>query len=335
MPDSEKKWRVVITGPHLAQEAMVILEKRTLWQATGSYPKPEQIATAASKEKVDGMIVRMGKIGIETLKASPNLKIAVKHGVGYDNIDVESATRLGIPVCITPNANFHSVAEHALTMMMALSKNLIFHDRRLHGGVWDKSTGLGADLYQKCLGIIGMGRIGRRLAHLVQSFDMSVIGYDPYLPAEKFPRNIRPAGTLEEILKEADYISIHCAKTERTNRLISAKELEKMKPNAILVNTARGGIVDEEALVRALENGVIAGAGLDCFEKEPISPEDPLLKISDRLILSPHVAGATQESVIRMGMEAVEILLDFLEEGRIDPEVVVNPEVLGRKAQPN
>jgi D-3-phosphoglycerate dehydrogenase len=329
MPKGDKKWRVLITGPQVAKEAMAILEERTLWQATGPYPKAEQVAAAAAKEKVDGIIVRMGKIGIEALKASPSLKILVKHGVGYDNIDIEAASRMRIPVCVTPNANYHSVAEHALTMMMTLSKNLIFHDARLHGGVWDKSTGLGTELYRKCLGIIGVGRIGRRLAHLVQSFDISVIGYDPYLPSEKFPQNIRPVKTLEELLKEADYVSIHCAQTEKTDGLIGTKELQQMKPRAILINTARGGIVNEEALVKALENGVIGGAGLDCFAKEPISPENPLLKIPHRLILSPHVAGATQESVIRMGMEAVEILLGFLDEGRLDPEVLVNAAVLG------
>jgi D-3-phosphoglycerate dehydrogenase len=332
MTDDNEKYRVLITGPSLANEAAVLLDERCSYRITGPYPKPDQIATMAAENQIQGIIVRMGRITREVLTSSPDLRIVVKHGVGVDNIDVEAATELGIPVCITPYANYQSVAEHALSMMLALAKNLFLLDQQIRNGVWDKTSNPPCELYRKTLGIIGAGRIGRRLAELVQPLEMTVIGYDPFLPQGRFPESIRRVKRLEKLLREADFVSLHCPKTEETSHMIGEKELKMMKATAILINTARGGIVDETALLRALEDRIIRGAGMDCFAMEPLPQESPLLRIQDRLIVTPHIGGGAKESFVRMGIQAANILLGYLERKELDPDVLINPAALARRS---
>ncbi len=328
MSATDRAYRVLVTGPPMADEATHSLEQRASCRFIPSPPKAEQIIAIAEEDRVDGMIVRQGRIHRNVLEASPNLKIVVKHGVGVDNIDVWAATELGIPVCITPNANYQSVAEHALALMFALSRNLICHDRKMRAGVWSKMADQGSELYAKCLGIIGMGRIGMRLAELVRPLEMEVLGFDALLPPDRFPPYVRRVASLDELLRRADYVSIHCPKTPETENLIGDREFGLMKGTAILINTARGGIVEETALIRALEDGRIGGAGLDCFDSEPLPEDSPLLRLDERLLLTPHLGGVTRESLARMGCDAVDTLLDFLDGKRLSPDVVVNPEAL-------
>lgn len=332
MSNSGQIYRVLITGMSIATEALEILEKSVSVRTTPSYPESKTIAAMAAEDCVDGLIVRGGgQISREVIVASPNLKIIVKHGVGVDNIDVEAATDLGIPVCITLNASYQSVAEHALSMMFALAKNLPFLDRRIRSGFWDKASNRGTELFGKCLGIIGAGRIGRRLAELVQPFKMNIIGYDPFLPDNRFPEHIRQVVNLEELLREADFISIHCPKTPETIKMIGENELKIMKPTAILINTARGGIIDESALIRVLEDGKLRGAGLDCFENEPLPTDSPLVSLQDRLIMTSHIGGGTQEALVRMGIDAVNTLLDYLDGKELVPAGIINQAALARK----
>jgi len=325
--DAEEAYRVLLTGLPLADEAMATLRKRVSYCVTPPYPEPDQIAALAAEYGIQGMIVRLGQITRQVLAASPHLRVVVSHGVGVDHIDVEAATELGIPVCITASANFQSVAEHALAMMLCLAKNLFLHDRQMRRGVWDPSS-RGTDLFGKCLGIVGVGRIGRRLAELVQPFGTTVIGYSPRLPADRFPNTVRRVESLDELLRQSDFVSLHCPRTQETYHLIGQRELETMKPTAVLISTARGGIVDESALIRALEEGAIWGAGLDNFETEPLPSDSPLLTLRDRLICTPHIAGMTKEALVRMGTEAVGILLDFLDGKEPALDAVVNPGAL-------
>jgi len=282
----------------------------------------------AAEGGVDGLIVRQGQITEDVLRASPHLKVVVKHGVGVDNIDIEAASDLGIPVCITPFANYEAVAEHTLALMFSLARNLINHDQRLHKGIWEKMADQGCELLGKYLGIIGLGRIGYRLAELVEPLGMHVSAFDPYLDQRSFPKNIIRVDTLPELLKEADFISLHCPKTAETTNMIGEEELELMKPTAILINTARGGIVDESALIRSLLAGTIGGAALDCFDREPLPLHSPLLTIHSRLLLTPHIGGVTHESMVRMGTDAVLTLLAVLDGKRIEHDVVVNRDKL-------
>jgi D-3-phosphoglycerate dehydrogenase len=318
-----KRYNVLITGPPLAPEANELLVQKASYYLPEAPPRSEAIAALAAREAVDGMIIRQGKITREVLRASPRLKVVVKHGVGVDNIDIEAASELSIPVCITPRANSQSVAEHALALMLALATNLTLHDRRLRSGIWDKMTVRGMELFGKTLGIIGLGRTGRRLADLVGPLEMEVQGFDHLLPPQRFPDKVKRVESLEELLAEADFLTIHCPKTPETVNLIGRGELQLMKSTAVVINTARGGIIDETALLSALEEGRLGGAGIDCFEKEPLPKDNPLFVFKGSLVLTPHIAGVTTESLVRMGTDAVQILFDCLEGRGLDPEVVI------------
>jgi len=320
-------FRLIVTGDSLAQEAMKILSSKCRITFTGAYPSPSFLAQKMREENAQALILRTGKAPTEVIKASPHLRVIAKHGVGVDNIDVETATQLGIPVMITASANYESVAEHTLGLMFALAKDIPWHDHRLRQGIWEKTKYRGVELFRKTLGLVGLGRIGRRVYELVSPLQMKVLVYDPYLTVENLPPDITLAAHLEDLLKEADIVSLHCPLTEQTRHLIGKKELEAMKKTAWLINTARGEVVDEEALISALQEGKIAGAGLDTFKKEP--PEDlQLLCEAGKIVMTPHVAGATEEAFQRMGIEAAQNVLAVLEGKKIDKNYLANPEVL-------
>ncbi len=319
-------FRVIITGPSIAKEAMELLSKTCHIEVIEPYPKPSELALKLLHEKTDALIVRTGKITVEVIKASSNLKVITKHGIGVDNIDVSAATELKIPVMITPFANYESVAEHTLGLILALAKDIPSLDSRIRQGYWDKSDDRGVELCYKTLGLIGFGRIGRRVRELVAPLQMKVLVFDPFLnPNEVLPDVIR-VKKIEPLLKSADIISLHCPLTEQTRHLISKNELKMMKKTAWLINTARGEVVDEEALISALKKGEIAAAGMDTFNKEP--PEDiHLLCRAGKTILTPHIAGITEESFKRMGIDAAKNVLTILKGEKPDKRCVVNPEV--------
>jgi D-3-phosphoglycerate dehydrogenase len=323
----EKLFRVVVTGDNLAPEAMEILSAKCRVVFTGPYPQPSLLAQRVREEKAQALIVRTGKASAEVIMASPDLKVVAKHGVGFDNIDVAAATRLRIPVMISATANFESVAEHALGLMLSLAKDLPRMDGRMHQGFWDKTQYRGVELFRKTLGLIGFGRIGRRVNQLVTPLQMRILISDPYIPEESIPQGIQRVSQLEPLLKEADIVSLHCPLTEETRNLIGEKELLRMKKTAFLINTARGGIVNEEALIAALREGEIAGAALDTFRLEP--PED-LRRLCEagKLVLTPHIAAATDAAFTRMGLEAARNALTVLEGGRPDNNSMANPEIL-------
>ncbi|HEY8425738.1 MAG TPA: hydroxyacid dehydrogenase [Limnochordales bacterium] len=276
---------------------------------------------------VEGILVRTAPLPGEVIEAALRLRVIARHGVGVDNIDVAAATRRGIPVAYTPNANATSVAEHALVLMGALAKQLLPYDRATRAGQWEVRNSYRAiDLGGRTLGVVGLGRIGREVARRARAaFDMRVMGYDPYLDeATVRALGIQPVATLEELLEAADVVSVHVPLTEGTRHLIGAAELARMKPTALLINTSRGPVVDQAALVKALREGRIAGAGLDVFDPEP--PPDSLeLFTLDNVVVTPHSAALTTEAVIRMATGAAQAIVDVLSGRR--PEHVVNPEV--------
>jgi len=234
---------------------------------------------------------------------------------------------LRIPVIISATANFESVAEHTLGLMLSLAKDLPRMDGRIHQGFWDKTQYRGVELFKKTLGIIGFGRIGRRVSQLVAPLQMRILISDPYISEESMPPGIQRVSHLEPLLKEADIVSLHCPLTEETRNLIGKKELLRMKKTAFLINTARGGIADEEALIEALREGKIAGAAIDTFRQEP--PED-LRRLCEagKVILTPHIAAATDAAFTRMGVEAARNILAILEGGKPDRSYMANPEIL-------
>jgi D-3-phosphoglycerate dehydrogenase / 2-oxoglutarate reductase len=273
-----------------------------------------------------GFLVRTAEIPASVINAGKVLKVIARHGVGYDSIDVKAATARKIPVCITPRANALSVAEHVLALMLAFAKRIIPFDAATRKNEWEIRNSYSAfDLDGKMLGIIGMGRIGMLVCQKAQAaFNMKILAYDSLVPKEAMEKAGATVVSISEILHASDFVTLHVPSTPETKGLIGAAQLKAMKRSAYLINCARGPIVDEGALVKALKDGTIAGAGLDVFDPEPPKADNPLFGLPN-VILSPHSAGLTVECVIRMATHAAQAIIDVLEGRR--PEGVVNPEV--------
>ncbi len=270
-----------------------------------------------------GIIVGTDKMTARVLENAPNLKVISKYGVGIDNIDIDAATARKIIVTITPGVNTISVAELTFGLMIAAARKIVNADRLVRDGKW--SSVIGIELAGKTLGIMGLGRIGKEVAKRAVVFEMRVLAFDEVQDpvfAEKFGIEYVD---FETILTTSDFISIHLPLTEKTRYLIGEKELRKMKPNAIIINTARGGIIDEKALVRALKEGWISGAALDVYEVEP--PVNQEIFSLPNVVLTPHIGAHTIEAVNKMGIQAAYNLITAIK-GCVDPEVVVNKSVL-------
>lgn len=253
----------------------------------------------------DAILTRIIELPGTLLATGKNLKIVSKHGVGYDNIDLDYCRTHGVAVTITSNANSLSVAEHAFTLMMALAKNLIPVSREYQEiGFAAKNHAPGIEITGKTLGLIGCGRIGSRVAHMCKSgFNMRILVYDPY--REELPEGCERVDNLEELLKQADVVSLSCLLTDETRKMINRERLALMKPSALLINCARGPIVDEIALIDALRAGSIAAAGLDVTDPEPLDPDSPLFQMPN-VIVTPHYAPTTLEASIRVSRIAAE-----------------------------
>ena len=276
----------------------------------------------------DGVALGLTPFGEAELRAGPNVRVVARHGVGYDSVDVAALTRRGVPLMVTGIANSHSVAEHALYFMLALAKRGMAMDAMVRERRWAErlSGELPTDLFGKSVLVIGFGRIGTRIARACLALCMTVLVYDPYVEAAA----IAAAGCtrqrdLDAALPLADFVTIHCPKTPETSGMLEAARLARMRPTAYLVNTARGGIVDETALHSALTRGVIRGAGLDVFDREPPSPDNPLLSLPN-VLMAPHMAGVTKESFDRMAVAVANNLLGVLD-GKPDMNNVVNKEI--------
>ncbi|MBV8175938.1 MAG: hydroxyacid dehydrogenase [Verrucomicrobia bacterium] len=318
------KFTVVSLGGAVTQEAEDILRTAdSVSIATGPYPKKEEVIALLTKHQADAIIVRsVDRIDEPIMRASPRLKVVAKHGVGTNDIDLTAAKRLGLPVLAATGCNAHSVAEHALALILALIKDLRQQDAFVRSGGWEKKSYQGHELRGRKLGLVGLGMIGRALASMVVPIGMTVQAYDPFAPPEAFEPNLTRATDLDVLLAESDVISLHCPLTDQTRNLIGARELERMKPTALLVNTARGEVVDEPALVKALESGTIAGAGLDSFASEPPAADNPLWKLPN-VIVSPHVAGVTEEARREVSLQTVRNVLAFLRNEDVHPRYFV------------
>lgn len=316
--------RILITGPTLAAEAEALLANHgCICEFGGEHDSPEEIAARMAAFQPDGLIVRKGKITAAAIRAANALKAISKHGVGVDNIDVAAATRRGIPVMITACANYESVAEHALALILALARRIPQQDRNVRQGIWRRTSEMGEELKGKTLGLIGFGRVARRLAELVAPLGMPIIFYDPGGgPAEAPNRALR----LADLLAQSDIVSLHCPLTEDTRELIGRQQFAMMKPQAWLINTARGPVVNEGALIEALRENRIAAAGLDTFATEPPAASNPLLSM-DNVILTAHVGGLSGSSFRNMGVGAAENVLAVLAGQEPDRACIVNAEV--------
>ena len=289
----------------------------------GGYTEDDLVEMIGPYDAV--MITSQHAITSRVIAAAPKLRIIVKRGAKPENVDYDAATKRGIVVAWTPGVNYVAVAEHAVMLMLCLAKKTIPQMERLKGGAWRESDAGLQELWGKTVGIVGLGGIGRALCRMLGGFDVKFLAYDPYIsPAQAKEVDAKLVG-LEDLLSQSDYVTLHAALTEETRHLIGEEELSIMKKTAHLINTARGGLIDESALVKALKEAEIAGAGLDVFGVEPPEHENPLLHLPN-VVVTPHMAGWSDEAVYREQKEAALEIKLVLEGER--PRYPINPEAL-------
>jgi D-3-phosphoglycerate dehydrogenase len=260
----------------------------------------------------DALMLRSGtKVTQQIIEAGTQLKIIGRAGVGVDNIDVPAATRHGIVVVNSPEGNTIAAAEHAIAMMLSLSRQIPDANRSVKDGKWERKQFVGSEVYKKTLGVVGLGKIGSHVATVGKALGMKLLAYDPFISAERAEQLGCRLVDLDLLFREADYISLHVPKTPETKNLIDAGAIAKMKPTVRIINCARGGIVDEAAIAEAIETGKIAGAALDVFDNEPLG-ESPLTKLGSNTILTPHLGASTAEAQVNVAIDVAEQIRDVL-----------------------
>lgn len=300
--------RVLIVEP-FGKEGLELLQQKTQVDIRLQLT-PKQLA--AILPQYHALIVRSGTRVDETLlEAGKNLIVIGRAGVGVDNIDLAAATRRGIVVVNAPTTNIVAVAEHTLALLWTLARKIPQADRSLREGKWTREAFVGSELVGKQLGLIGLGRVGSHVARLAVGIGMEVVAFDPYVSAERAAQMQVRMVSLDELLATSDFISLHTPLTPETRKLLGPQEFSKMKRGARLINTARGALLDEDALLTALETGHLAGAALDVFESEP--PQNPRLLTNPRLVLTPHLGGSTEEAATRVSLETAGEVLAVLE----------------------
>jgi len=308
--------RILVTDK-LAEEGLEILRAQPGLEVVVN-TKFDPPALREALKEADGIVIRSGtQLTAEVLKDQPRLKVIVRAGVGVDNIDVPTATRHGIVVMNTPGGNTVSTAEHTMALMLALSRNVAKANDSLKGGRWDRNKFTGSQLGGKTLGIVGLGRVGQAVAKRAQGFDMRVLGFDPFLSAERSAElGIESVSPLDDLWGQCDYITLHTPLSAETRNLVGPAEIAKMKPGVRIINCARGGLIDEDALAEALTAGKVAGAAVDVFEPEP-PPTDNVLVNHPQVLVTPHLAASTEEAQISVAVEAARLLCDYFQRGQI------------------
>jgi len=301
------RMKVLVADP-VAEEGIEALRAHADVDVKTGMSRDELIAVIGD---YDALVVRSEtKVTAEVIAAGKRLQIIGRAGVGVDNIDIEAATGKGIVVVNAPGGNTTSAAEHTIAMMLALARHIPQANARLKGGEWRRGDFMGTELRNKTLGIIGLGNVGSEVARRASGMEMRLIAYDPLVSAD-YARNMGvELVSLEELLRKADFITMHTPLTDKTRGLIGAKELAKVKPTARIINCARGGIIDEEALFNAVEDGKLAGAAVDVFTEEPA--KDNILFKCDRILVTPHLAASTTEAQAGAAMEVAEQIIDVL-----------------------
>ncbi len=291
-------WKILLPQEIMEEGTQLLVDAgHTLIRGRGF--ETEDVLADMKEHKPDAMIVRITPITREVIEANPNLKVVVRHGAGYDALDVKACHDNGVQTLYAPVANSTSVAETALLLILECSRNVtLLHNTWVQDYYKAKLKIHKTTLNGKTVGIIGCGNIGSRLAVRALAMEMNVLAYDPYKKAEEFPEGVEVVRDLDRIFKESDYVSLHVPNTPITKNMVNKERLAMMKPTAFLINTARGACVVEEDLYEACKNGTIAGAGLDAIRKEPVDPENPLLTL-DNVIIYPHIGGNTVEAAHR------------------------------------
>ncbi|MCA7086781.1 hydroxyacid dehydrogenase [Cupriavidus cauae] len=303
---------ILVTAADLAPQAVALLRDYEVIFA-GKTPQPDDLIALAKQHNPVAIIVRYGKVGPEIMDAAPALKVISKHGSGIDVIDQKAAAARGIAVKAAVGANAAAVAEHAWALILACAKSVPQLDDRMRAGHWDKATHKAIELSGRTLGVVGLGEIGRRVAVIGRAMGMRVLGFDPF--ASAVPEGVQLV-ELTQLFRDADVVSLHCPLTDENRRLLNRETIASFKDGAILVNTARGGLIDEAALVDAMRSGKLYAAGLDSFENEPLPSPHPFRDVPN-LILSPHIGGVSDAAYVNMGLGAARNVLAVLESASV------------------
>ncbi len=290
---------VVLVAEELSEAGLAVLGADFEVRHTDGADRAQFLPALAD---VDALIVRSAtQVDAEAIAAAPKLRVVARAGVGLDNVDVEAATKAGVMVVNAPTSNITSAAEHTVALILASARNVAQAHSALKGGEWKRSKYTGVELDEKVVGILGLGKIGQLVAQRLQPFGVELIAYDPYLqPARAAQMGVRLA-SLEEVLRESDFITVHLPKSKETVGLIGDRELHQVKPSVRLINVARGGIIDENALYSAIKEGRVAGAGIDVFPKEPVT-DSPLFEL-DQVVVTPHLGASTHEAQEKAGTQ--------------------------------
>lgn len=320
---------VFVTAPRLAAAGADLLAQagaRVIYLADAN--STEEVDRIMVTEPVDAVISRTVELGAAAINACPTLKVISKHGVGVSNINVEAATARGIPVYVTPGANATSVAEMTLALMLAAARHVGWMDRELHAGRWSRAQS-GLELSGKTLALAGFGQVGQRVAVVGQALGMQVTAFDPALRDQPSPvACVQLLDSFEALLPSADVLSLHVPLNRHTRGMLGAAQFAAMPRGAVLVNTARGEVVDEPALVAALKSGQLHAAGLDTMAVEPLPADSPLAQL-DNVVLTPHVGGSTPAALAGMARGAAQNVLGWLQGQPVSKSACVNPQVLG------
>ncbi len=300
---------VIVTGADLAPQALALLTGFDVVYA-GKTPQKDDLVALCGQHDPVAIIVRYGAVGAEVMDAAPSLRVISKHGSGTDTIDKVAAQARGIEVRAAVGANAAAVAEQSLALLLACAKSVVHLNARMHAGFWDKATHKSLELHGRTIGLVGLGAIGQRFARMCDAMGMQVIGFDPY--AKNLPDYIRNVD-LATIWRESDAISLHCPLTDDNRALVNAQTLAACKRGVLLVNTARGGLMDEAALLAAVASGQVAMAALDSFAVEPMAAPHPYHGVTN-ILLSPHIGGVTSDAYVNMGLGAARNVLDVLQQ---------------------
>jgi len=302
-------FKILVSDP-LSEKGLNILKKEKNFHVDVKVKQPPE-ALKKIIGNYDALIIRSGtKVTADIIKHADKLKVIGRAGVGLDNVDVPAATKKGIIVMNTPGGNTVSTAEHAVSLILSLSRNIAPADASMKRGEWERKKFMGVELYGKTLGIIGLGRIGAEVAKRALSFGMKIIAFDPFLTPDKAADSAIELSSLKKVFSESDYITVHTPLTKDTKHLISTKEIAIMKKGVRLVNCARGGIIDEKAVLKGIESGKIAGAAFDVYEQEP--PKNNPITKCDKIIVTPHLGASTEEAQDNVAVEVAEQVVDAL-----------------------
>ncbi|WP_255368688.1 NAD(P)-dependent oxidoreductase [Polaromonas sp. OV174] len=328
VPQIHRGFTIFVTAPSLAAAGADLLLQagcRVLYLPQGS--DGAAVHQLLASEAIDAVISRTVALTAADIAACPTLRIICKHGVGVSNIDVAAATRRGIPVCVTPGANAQSVAEMTLGLMFAVARRISWMDAELRAGRWSRAQD-GLELHGRTLGLLGLGEVGQKVAAVALALGMPVLAFDPgvtELPASL--KDVRLLPSADAVIAAADVLSLHVPLTAATRGLMDAARLARMRRGAILINTARGEVVDEAALIAALQSGQLRAAGLDTMATEPLPADSPLLQLPN-VVLTPHVGGSTPAALDAMARGAAHSVLAFLQGLPTDPATCINAQLL-------